>query len=318
MGVSYVEPLSRAIDRARLILFQPFELAKWLVMGFAAWLAGLASGGFGGVGTFDRDQIEDPGRAFHELGDSVDRLAGQLMVVPLVLLIVTLLLALALAVLWLSSRAKLVFLDNVVNNRAAIVEPWQRLRRLGNSLFLWRLGFAVVCLVGFGLVVLAVLLPAATLSVGDALQALSFAAIFLAVLTVAVMAVIAAFVALLLENFVIPIMYRFDMTTTEAWRAFLPWLRARGGWFVVYGLFVLLLALPLMVAFAVVVCCTCCVASLPYVGTVILLPLWVTYRAFGPEFLAQFDPSFELFAAPIAVPEPLEPPETPEPPPPAE
>jgi hypothetical protein len=39
------------------------------------------------------------------------------------------------------------------------------------------------------------------------------------------------------------------------------------------------------------------------VGTVILLPVWVTYRALGPEFLAMLDPSFELVAA---APQPAE------------
>jgi hypothetical protein len=32
------------------------------------------------------------------------------------------------------------------------------------------------------------------------------------------------------------------------------------------------------------------------VGTVILLPVWVTYRLFSVEFLAQFDPGLDLFA----------------------
>jgi len=40
---------------------------------------------------------------------------------------------------------------------------------------------------------------------------------------------------------------------------------------------------------------TCCIVVLPYVGTVILLPIWVTYRLFSVEFLAQFDPGFDLF-----------------------
>ena len=49
MQISYVQPLSRAWERMRQILFDPFELAKWLVLGFSAWLAGLAGGGGGGT-----------------------------------------------------------------------------------------------------------------------------------------------------------------------------------------------------------------------------------------------------------------------------
>ncbi len=40
---------------------------------------------------------------------------------------------------------------------------------------------------------------------------------------------------------------------------------------------------------------TCCIVAFPYVGTVILLPILVTYRLFSVEFLAQFDPGFDLF-----------------------
>ena len=36
MTIRYVQPLTRAWDRMVHILFQPFDLAKWLVIGFAA------------------------------------------------------------------------------------------------------------------------------------------------------------------------------------------------------------------------------------------------------------------------------------------
>ena len=41
MQISFVEPLSRAWERMRRMLFSPFELGRWLVLGFSAWLAGL-------------------------------------------------------------------------------------------------------------------------------------------------------------------------------------------------------------------------------------------------------------------------------------
>ena len=41
MRIGYFEPLSRAWDRTRVILWQPFDLAKWLLLAFAAWVAGL-------------------------------------------------------------------------------------------------------------------------------------------------------------------------------------------------------------------------------------------------------------------------------------
>ena len=51
MQIRYLQPLSRAWDRTVAILFRPFEPVTWLVLAFAAWLAGLGSGGgTGGLG----------------------------------------------------------------------------------------------------------------------------------------------------------------------------------------------------------------------------------------------------------------------------
>ena len=50
MPIAYLEPLRRAWRRMKTILFGPFNVVKWLVIGFAAWVAGLLSGGGGGGG----------------------------------------------------------------------------------------------------------------------------------------------------------------------------------------------------------------------------------------------------------------------------
>jgi hypothetical protein len=298
MKVSFVEPLSRAVERMRRILLEPFDFVKWLVLGFSAWLAGLASSGGGGGGTYQiyDDEAGHSREIVSNLDQVLERLVSNFIMLPLVLLLISAILVVVLLVFWVSSRAKFIFLDNVVHNRAEIVEPWKRFKRLGNSLFLWRLGFLVGCIAAALAVMLVFFAPAATMSLSDALEALSIAAIVMGVIVVMVFSVIAAFVLLLLENFVIPIMYRFDLKATEAWRAFLPWLRSYGGYFVMYGLVVLLVAIPAFLVYWVLCCCTCCIVAIPYIGTVILLPVWVSYRCFGPEFLAQFDSSFDLFS----------------------
>ena len=106
---------------------------------------------------------------------------------------------------------------------------------------------------------------------------------------------VAAFVALMLEAFVIPIMYKFDLKATEAWSYLLPWLKARPWQFVLYAIFVFALVFAFVCLFALACVLTCCIVALPYVGTVILLPFYVTYRIFSLEFLAQFDPNFDVF-----------------------
>jgi hypothetical protein len=297
MRIAYFEPLSRAWERMKHILWRPFDLAKWLVLGFSCWLAGLADSASGGGWKWIVDENDFPGRHnFYGDTGSFEELGGALIWLPLIFIVIMAIAAILVLVLWLSSRSKMIYLDNVVHNRAQIVEPWHRLRELGNSLFLWRLGFIVAC----GLVALVLLMlffaPAATLSFSDALSGLSYAAMVFGVIIMICFGFVAAFVALMLEAFVIPIMYKFDIKATEAWSYFLPWLKTRPWQFVLYALLVLALVFAFLCIFALICVLTCCIAVLPYVGTVILLPFYVTYRLFSIEFLAQFDPGFDLFS----------------------
>ena len=146
--------------------------------------------------------------------------------------------AIGVLLLWITSRFKFIFLGNLVRNQAEIVEPWKRHEALGNSLFLWRLCFAVACVVGVILVAVVFFAPAAGFSLHDALEGLSVAAGLFGSLGLVLFGVAAFFVALMTESFVIPIMYRYDMPVLDAWRAFIPWLKARPLHFVVYALFV--------------------------------------------------------------------------------
>jgi hypothetical protein len=296
MRIAFFEPLSRAWERMKHILWRPFDLAKWLVLGFSCWLAGLADSVGGGGWKWIVDENNFPGR--HDIFNghrSYQEFGGALIWLPLIFIVIMAVAAILVLVLWLSSRAKVIYLDNVVHNRAQIVEPWHRLRDLGNSLFLWRLGFVVAC----GLVALVMLMlffaPAATLSFSDALSSLSYAAMVFGVIIMICFGVVAAFIALMLEAFVVPIMYKYELKATEAWRYFLPWLKTRPWQFVLYALFVLVLIFVFLFVFALVCVLTCCIVALPYVGTVILLPFYVTYRLFSIEFLTQFDPGFDLF-----------------------
>jgi len=296
MQIRFLQPLSRAWDRMVAILFRPFEPVTWLVLAFAAWLAGLGGGGGTGSTVGNSVDMDGLGRGWIPGGGgSWGHLFDRLWALPFLALAVLVLIAIAVAILWVSSRAKLVWLESAVLGRAAIVEPWTRLGRLGDSLFLWRLGFTIVVIVVAVILAGVIIGPAALLHDSHVLDGLSFAAIFLGVLFACVLAASAAVIALLLDAFVVPIMYRFQLTTTEAWKALLPWLRSMPGPFVLFALFTLMLAVLFGVLYTVVILLTCCLAALPYVGTLLLLPFWLTWRLFTLEFLAQLDPGFDLF-----------------------
>ena len=48
LEISVTAPVSAALERVKQVLFRPFDLGKWFVIGFCAWLALLGQQGGGG------------------------------------------------------------------------------------------------------------------------------------------------------------------------------------------------------------------------------------------------------------------------------
>jgi len=272
----------------------------WDAIGFSVWLSRLVSGDGDGLGYVNPGDSSWRGHARNDFSDAWGSLLEHAIWVPLVVMAVLVLVALLVALVWVSSRGKFIFLDNVVQGRGRIVEPWTRFAREGNSLFLWRVGFGLACILLFGLVALAVIGPAVGMSWNNALSGLSIATMVLGGMMVAVFAVAVAVISLFLDSFIVPIMYRYRVSTMAAWRYFTPWLTAYPVYFVLYVLLVLLLYIGLGLITVLLCLFTCCLIAIPLIGSYIeavaLLPLWITYRAFSVEFLAQFDQGFDLFS----------------------
>ena len=49
MHVSVIDPINPAIERVKALLFAPFDLGRWFIIGFCAWLAQLSRYNGGGV-----------------------------------------------------------------------------------------------------------------------------------------------------------------------------------------------------------------------------------------------------------------------------
>jgi hypothetical protein len=309
--IEFWAALGRAWERMKGLLFRPVDARRWLVLAFCAWVAALLDGAGGsskGVKwSPSHGERLDPTVAVEALREAWTQIVGAWAWVlahwgaTLVLFLgLPILVAVILALVWVSSRFKLIYLDNVVRGRAAIVEPWNRLGRLGDSLFVFRVGLGVAAFAA-GAALFALLATLGIVSFAAGLRGLSVTSLVVAGLVFLGFVVVLAYVTLFLRAFVVPIMYSHDLPVMAAWRVFLPRLGADPASFVLYGLFVLLLfvlAAAVIVAFGLATCCIGFVAlSIPYLGTVLLLPFLVTYRYLSLEFLAQFDPSLNVFEA---------------------
>src|SRR5947208_983592 len=185
--IQIFKPFGEAFELMKKILFRPFDLKKWFVIGFAAWLSNLGSGGSYNS-RFNRDDWKD---------------------IP-----------------WLQD----------VNDTISQIPHW----------ILWS-----------GLAVIIVL--------------------------------------------VVALMYRRRCRAGEAFRAALSLIASYPGEITFYCLFWIMLGIASAVVACATILATCCIALLPYIGTVILLPLFVCLRAFGLRFIRQFGPDYDVW---IAIPEP--------------
>uniref|UniRef100_A0A832MKY0 Uncharacterized protein n=1 Tax=Eiseniibacteriota bacterium TaxID=2212470 RepID=A0A832MKY0_UNCEI len=294
MNVSYGRAVGEAWSRAWRMLFAPFRGETWFVLAFAAFLSEWLSGG--GHGSYGGRINADTAR------EGVDRardLLSGLVMIPFLLAILALAFLLFLLLQWLSARGKFVFLDSVVRERAAIVEPWRRLARLGDSLFWWRLGFNIVVLT-LAIFLIVPFIPAIRSALdhaGDPFGALAALAGLFAVLVP--FGLLVGFVGLLLNDFVVPIMYRHRLGAIAAWGRFLPLFGAHPLRFVGYGIVMLLLTLAvtaLVVALGFATCCAGFVLmAIPYVGQLLLLPIYTWFRGLGPSYLRQFGPEWDVW-----------------------
>lgn len=298
MTIAFLEPLSRAWNRMKLALFSPFDLNKWFVVGFNAFLAGLTEGQHGSGGSRAggdmsfREFLGLPHRGWEWLMNHPGWLLFGIFVCLFLVII-------GIVLLWLSSRGVFMFLDNVVQNRAEIAKPWKQFRKEGNSLFVWRLVFSLISVAFFIALIVFFFVAASSLYEASYERHVPIALIVgLAFLALVVILVI-GYISLFLKDFVAAIMYKNSMTATQAWRRFLPLFDKFPLHFILYGIlvFFIMIVFVMSVIFAGLV--TCCIGWLvliiPYLGTVVTLPVWYTLRAFSLEFLAQFGPDYSLF-----------------------
>src|SRR5690348_13811658 len=229
MPISLFDPLQRAWERMVRMLFRPFQARTWFVLGFAAFLSEFLSGGtathygwHGHGGHWSHDEVA--GRIHEWLSEPGIIVAA--VCVGAVALIA------AIALLWVSCRGRFIFLDDVVHERAAIVDPWHRYARLGDSLFIW----TVLFILGVGVLLLVIALPfLASLQQLWAEGSFSWTGVLsiLGFVVLAIpLAILIAYTLLFLNAFVVPIMYRHDLAAVPAWGRFLALFRQHPWWFI--------------------------------------------------------------------------------------
>ena len=307
--IEILAPFNQAIELTRLILFRPFDTTKWLVIGFAAFLSGWLNSGGGSINPWsfrrwNTSNLQAPTLQFRSFnmdhaGLVFLTVAAVFVVVALVFLIVW---------LWIVARGRFVFIDCLVRNRAAIAEPWREFRQEGNRFFVFLL---VLILLSLVLVALFGGLIFGLLVLWRNYRVSNVPALFVVVPIVVFVWVAFAVVVNLITYFMPPVMYTRRCSPVDAARAILQLIFDDPAPFILFILLMIALWIGWIVLGCFVTCATCCLASLPYIGTVIVLPVPVFFRSFSLLFLRQFGSTWDVWAK---IPVPAATPASPAPP----
>ena len=289
--ISVIVPISNALAKTKILLFKPFDMSRWFAIGFCAWLTMLI--GQGGGFNFYRPLNKGAGA---QIGNYIQ--AHLILIISIVSAVAVVGVIMMLVCLWLSSRGRFMFLRCVAQNKAQVKLPWRQYRYQGNSLFVFRLLLGLTAFVCIVAVCAALSVPIFTMRHNP--QKITI--IIIAAAGIPILALLSigfALVGKFTKDFVVPIMYLRDCSCVAGWKEFLPLLRANIGRFTLYILFQIVIGTAISSIVFAAACLTCCLAAclmaIPYIGTVILLPILVFRRSYSICYLRQYGSAFDVF-----------------------
>lgn len=320
--MNLIDPLSVAWQAVSKQLFQNFRFGKWFALGFSAWLANILIGNTGNC-SFPVDIINTllkvnarsdsssaltahwpqflasssvPGQAttpdFSQLLGGSSAMLGFILVVVIVGVLVGL--AIGLVMLWVGCRGQFMLLDNVLHNRDAVIKPWKEFRKHGNSLFLpfLLLGGGNIILV-FAVVIAAVAFIEVP-GLGSSIETWVWIVLGLVCLLSVALVVLAAILLMLVREVGSVWMYRNGGTAWDAMRRIMALSMERPVDVFLYVVARIALGLIFLIIIVIIGVATCCFGFLPYLNTVLTLPINVFRVVYNVELVAQFGAEFDV------------------------
>lgn len=287
------KPLTDGWNRMTRFCFEPFDIGKWFAVGFCAFLYELADMGFNfNIGP--NINLGGPRAAIADVFDWISKngpLAALLTLGGIVLFICVFVI-----LEYLGARGRFMFMHNLVHNTGEVSRPWSEYAVQATGFFVLRL--KVLLLLGFAAIGLGLVCGAMAWSDFHARRwgAGSISAAVIALLGLPVMALTAALFKVLSADMIATHMFRNRSTAVEAWHA--TWeqvLTGNLGNLFLFYLVRILLGIPAWFVMVIGMLCTCCIGALPYLSSVLFLPISVFFRCFTLHYLRQFGPQWDVF-----------------------
>lgn len=288
--ISFYKIFEKTFERVNYLLFKPFDIIKWLIFGFGAFLSSLGRSNYFNFSfrNFNFDDI-----------NKTDLKEAFFTTFPLFLVTIIgiffIILAIFLIFLWLSSRGTFIFIHQLSKNSPEIIKPFKEYSHLADSLFFFRL---FMILISFFLFLTLLIIFS---------FCFGFSLIFenpfnkLPMIIIIFISLLLAFLFFLIDgllfDFVAPLMLKRDEKVLKTFSLFLKEL-----FFPNFQYFLLFYLLKIGLIFGstflicLVTCFSCCMTCIPYISSVILLPISSFFRIFSLTFLSEFGKEYDIFA----------------------
>ena len=315
MKISPIDPIAPAWNHMLRILFTPFDVYKWLLLGSCAFLGQCGQGG-------RPSSISDIGQLWRGSSKTTINQTNVLMNDELTAFLSTIwqdhlgiiifgggaialgVIALLLFITWISSRGKFMLLDGIVKNRGAISEPWSEYKTQGNSLFFCRTILQVVSFI----ILLCVATIAAVATFPDIqsgnfenIKSGNFENITIAGAVIGGSAFLFYILIMIGINFflycfVVPTMFIQKIKVMEA--VPLVWNKlCKGNVASAISLFAMIAIFSIVATMIMLTatCCNCCIVALPYINAIVFLPITVFFACYALCYIEQLGPEWKIF-----------------------
>lgn len=268
-------------------LFRPFDAGKWVVWGLLAFLGGnLQSGGTPNFNSQFRGRGGLGGGSGEDLRHFVSWVQGNLSwLIPLMVGILLLGLVLWLLLTWVCARGRFMYLECLAYDSRRLAGCWSRSRLPARSL----LGWLIPVQLTSGILILAMIAGILWLLNKGTDQILLSPQFYVYLAGLFLFLLVLGLIGVLLEDFVVPVMWAHGKGVLAGWHYLFQLIQARPGTFLRYVLFRLVITFSAGLAVLAGTCMTCCCASLPVLGHILLLPVHVLMRMYPIFFLSQMD-----------------------------
>lgn len=227
--------IDASIEWTTAVLFRPFNVKKWLILGFIALMAGALAGNgnfrlnlpVGEKENKNTEITQTHNRSIEQSFQDGLKQFKQSLKDPLtqVLIVSGVLLFLALTVFltWICARFVFVFLESVVKNDASVKIPFHSNKTIGNSLFKFWITITVIMWIILGVLVYLSAVSLIKSGVFDKPptweSVTKFVSIILPSLSVLIfVAIIAVLTGFFINHFAVPVMFKRRLNFLEAVR----------------------------------------------------------------------------------------------------